>query len=299
MLKLLNYIFIKVIPFIPKFLIKIFANQYVAGISIDNAIKKISKLNNKGLHATLDILGEHTQNDTEATDITNQYCKILEKIHAKNLNCNISIKPTHIGTDISNNLFLDNLSKIHSKSIDTNNFVRIDMENSKLTDITINAYKNRAKINSDIGIVLQAYLFRSEDDLNNLNENSNIRLCKGIYNESEQIAFKRPLDINDNYIKLLEKAFNKNIYVGIATHDPELINHSINLIKSMNIDKSMFEFQMLYGVPMEKHINTISTHGYKIRIYVPFGPEWYSYSIRRIKENPNISKYIIQNLFKK
>ena len=299
MLKLLNYIFIKVIPFIPKFLIKIFANQYVAGISIDNAIKKISKLNNKGLHATLDILGEHTQNDTEATDITNQYCKILEEIHAKNLNCNISIKPTHIGTDISNNLFLDNLSKIHSKSIDTNNFVRIDMENSKLTDITINAYKNRAKINSDIGIVLQAYLFRSEDDLNNLNENSNIRLCKGIYNESEQIAFKRPLDINDNYIKLLEKAFNKNIYVGIATHDPELINHSINLIKSMNIDKSMFEFQMLYGVPMEKHINTISTHGYKIRIYVPFGPEWYSYSIRRIKENPNISKYIIQNLFKK
>ena len=299
MLKLLNYIFIKVIPFIPKFLIKIFANQYVAGISIDNAIKKISKLNNKGLHATLDILGEHTQNDTEATDITNQYCKILEKIHAKNLNCNISIKPTHIGTDISNNLFLDNLSKIHSKSIDTNNFVRIDMENSKLTDITINAYKNRAEINSNIGIVLQAYLFRSQDDLNNLNENSNIRLCKGIYNESEQIAFKRPLDINDNYIKLLEKAFNKNIYVGIATHDPELINHSINLIKSMNIDKSMFEFQMLYGVPMEKHINTISTHGYKIRIYVPFGPEWYSYSIRRIKENPNISKYIIQNLFKK
>ena len=299
MLKLLNYIFIKVMPLIPKFLIKIFANQYVAGISIDNAIKKISKLNNKGLHATLDILGEHTQNDTEAINITNQYCKILEKIHAKNLNCNISIKPTHIGTDISNNLFLDNLSKIHSKSIDTNNFVRIDMENSKLTDITINAYKNRAKINSDIGIVLQAYLFRSEDDLNNLNENSNIRLCKGIYNESEQIAFKRPLDINDNYIKLLEKSFNKNIYVGIATHDPELINHSINLIKSMNIDKSMFEFQMLYGVPMEKHINTISTHGYKIRIYVPFGPEWYSYSIRRIKENPNISKYIIQNLFKK
>ena len=299
MLKLLNYIFIKVIPFIPKFLIKIFANQYVAGISIDNAIKIISKLNNKGLHATLDILGEHTQNDTEAINITNQYCKILEEIHAKNLNCNISIKPTHIGTDISNNLFLDNLSKIHSKSIDTNNFVRIDMENSKLTDITINAYKNRAEINSDIGIVLQAYLFRSEDDLNNLNENSNIRLCKGIYNESEQIAFKRPLDINDNYIKLLERAFNKNIYVGIATHDPELINHSINLIKSMNIDKSMFEFQMLYGVPMEKHINTISTHGYKIRIYVPFGPEWYSYSIRRIKENPNISKYIIQNLFKK
>ena len=299
MLKLLNYIFIKVIPFIPKFLIKIFANQYVAGISIDNAIKIISKLNNKGLHATLDILGEHTQNDTEAINITNQYCKILEEIHAKNLNCNISIKPTHIGTDISNNLFLDNLSKIHSKSIDTNNFVRIDMENSKLTDITINAYKNRAEINSDIGIVLQAYLFRSEDDLNNLNENSNIRLCKGIYNESEQIAFKRPLDINDNYIKLLEKSFNKNIYVGIATHDPELINHSINLIKSMNIDKSMFEFQMLYGVPMEKHINTISTHGYKIRIYVPFGPEWYSYSIRRIKENPNISKYIIQNLFKK
>jgi len=299
MLKLLNYIFIKVIPFIPKFLIKIFANQYVAGISIDNAIKIISKLNNKGLHATLDILGEHTQNDTEAINITNQYCKILEEIHAKNLNCNISIKPTHIGTDISNNLFLDNLSKIHSKSIDTNNFVRIDMENSKLTDITINAYKNRAEINSDIGIVLQAYLFRSEDDLNNLNENSNIRLCKGIYNESEQIAFKRPLDINDNYIKLLERAFNKNIYVGIATHDPELINHSINLIKSMNIDKSMFEFQMLYGVPMEKHINTISAHGYKIRIYVPFGPEWYSYSIRRIKENPNISKYIIQNLFKK
>ena len=288
-----------IISIIPKIFIKIFANQYVAGISIKNAIAKTMTINKNGLHVTLDILGEHTATKNEAIYITNQYCRILEEINHNSLNCNISIKPSHIGTDISNNLFMENLDQIHATATKTNNFIRIDMENSTLIDITLRAYKERVKINENIGIVLQAYLHRTENDLNDLKENSNIRLCKGIYNENEKISFKKGADINDNYKKLLKLAFQKKIYTGIATHDLELIDYSLKLIKSMNIDKSMFEFQMLYGVPMEKYIKTILNINYKIRLYVPFGPDWYDYSIRRIKENPNISKYIIQNLFKK
>ena len=254
MLKLINNMIISVIP---KFFIKIFANQYVAGISIKNAIAKTMTINKNGLHVTLDILGEHTATKNEAINITNQYCRILEEINHNSLNCNISIKPSHIGTDISNNLFMENLDQIHTTATKTNNFIRIDMENSTLIDITLRAYKERVKINENIGIVLQAYLHRTENDLNDLKENSNIRLCKGIYNENEKISFKKGADINDNYKKLLKLAFQKKIYTGIATHDLELIDYSLKLIKSMNIDKSMFEFQMLYGVPMEKYIKTI------------------------------------------
>ena len=299
MFKLLNYLLILIIPIFPKFFIKFFAYQYVAGITIKEAIDTVRKINNKGLSVTLDILGEHTRNNNEAIHITNQYCKILDEIKLNSLNCNISIKLSHIGTDISYDLFMENLNKIQSCAINTNNFVRIDMENSTLTDMILNAYNKRVKINKNIGIVLQSYLFRTQNDLNNLEENSNIRICKGIYNESDEISFKKTSDINNNFIKLLKLAFKKNIYTGIATHDSNLIDEALEIIEKMNIYRSMFEFQMLHGVPMENYIKTILNKNYRIRIYVPFGPDWYNYSIRRIKENPNLSKYIVKNIFKK
>jgi len=295
---LVNKMILILIPMMPKFFVKIFANKYVAGIKTSQALKIVKRINNKGLSCTLDILGEHTTNYKESNAITNKYIDILDRITINNLDCNISIKPSHIGSDISNKNFNQNIEKLIIKADNKNNFIRIDMEDSKLTDLTIKTYKKYNNYKDYFGIVLQAYLLRTKHDLISLGENSNIRLCKGIYNEDKSIAIKDSKLINKNYIQLLKVAFDKNIYVGIATHDEKLINDILKIIKDNKIDKNKFEFQMLYGVPMNKTIDDLLKNNYKVRIYVPYGRNWYDYSIRRIKENPNISKYIIQNLFK-
>ena len=295
---LVNKMILILIPMMPKFFVKLFANKYVAGVKTSHALKIVSKLNNNGFSCTLDILGEHTADLEESDAITYKYIDILDKIKSNNLDCNISIKPSHIGSDIGSENFNQNIAKLIIKANKNNNFIRIDMEDNKLTDLSINTYKNNNKYKNSLGIVLQAYLMRTKDDLNSLEENSNIRLCKGIYNEDKSIAIKDPQSINTNYIELLKIAFNKDIYVGIATHDKKLIDKALEIIKKNGIDKNKFEFQMLYGVPMDKTTEYLLKNNYKIRIYVPYGRNWYDYSIRRIKENPNISKYIIQNLFK-
>jgi len=298
MLNLINKVVILTIDLVPKFFIKIFANQYVAGITTKDALRTVKRLNNEGFDVTLDILGEHTNNKEKAELITKQYCDILTQINTTNLSCNISIKPSHIGSDLSNKLLMNNIKLLHETSIKNYNFIRIDMENSALTDLTLNTYKKRYISDNNIGVVLQAYLYRTEEDLLNLKDGSNIRLCKGIYNENQSIAIKNADEINSNYIKLLKIAFKKHIYVGIATHDSHLIKKALHIIDELNIDKSMFEFQMLYGVPMGDALDNIIIKKYKVRIYVPFGEDWYEYSIRRIKENPNISKYVIKNMFR-
>ena len=295
---LVNKIILFLIPLMPKFFVKFFANKYVAGVKTSQALRVVKKLNNKGLSCTLDILGEHTADLKESNAITNKYIDILDRIKLNSLDCNISIKPSHIGSDISDKNFNQNIEKLLIKADNNNNFIRIDMEDSKLTDLTIETYKNNHNYKKYLGIVFQAYLLRTSHDLRTLEENSNIRLCKGIYNEDSSIAIKDSKLINKNYIELLNIAFDKDIYVGIATHDEKLINDILKIIEDSKIDKNKFEFQMLYGVPMNKTIDYLLKNNYKVRIYVPYGRNWYDYSIRRIKENPNISKYIIQNLFK-
>ena len=237
MLNILNKLVKSTIHLIPKYVIKIFANQYVAGITTADALKTVRKLNNEGFEVTLDILGEHTENKKNADSITNQYREILNQINLKKLKCNISIKPSHIGSDISDKILMNNFKKLHNTAIENKNFIRIDMESSSLTDITLNTYAKIYTEKNNIGVVLQAYLYRTEKDLMQLKPNSNIRLCKGIYNENHDIAIKDPKKINDNYLKLLKMAFERNIYVGIATHDINLIKASIIMIKEMNIDK--------------------------------------------------------------
>ena len=287
------------VPFLPKIFVRLFSNKYIAGINQDEALKIIKRLNDKNLLATIDILGEHTKSIKEANLITNEYVSLYKKIKSKNLNCNISIKPSHIGADISEDLFLKNLEKIHSHSISCDNFLRIDMEDSSFTNLTINAFNHRYKIKNNIGIVIQAYLKRSHNDIIKLKEKTNIRLCKGIYNESKQVAIKNPIEINKNYIALLKTAIKQGLFVGIATHDPKLIDDIIEYIKDENINNTQFEFQFLYGVPLGNMLHKIKNKNFNIRIYTPFGKNWYDYSIRRLKENPNISGYIIKNIFKK
>ena len=199
---LLNKTIIYLIPLLPKFFVKIFANKYVAGVKTSNALKIVNRLNKKGLACTLDILGEHTKDSNEATAITNKYNDILNKITINNLDCNISIKPSHIGSDISSKNFNNNIKKLISTAKEKNNFIRIDMEDSKLTQLTLDTYENNSEHKDYLGIVLQAYLLRSKNDLKSLKEKSNIRLCKGIYNEDKSIAIKDPELINKNYIQL-------------------------------------------------------------------------------------------------
>ena len=295
----LNKIIIIIIPFLPKFVARFFSKKYVAGTTIDQALGKIQKLNLNNESATIDILGEHTKETKESNEITSNYIKIIEKIHSNNLDCNLSIKPSHIGLDISYELALNNFKQILESAKKYGNFIRIDMESSKNTDISIKLYNELKKISSNIGIVFQAYLHRTENDINNIDPKSNIRLCKGIYKESSEISFQNYDEINNNYLHLLELAFKKNIYVGIATHDERLICKSKEIIKRMKVDNSLFEFQYLYGVPMKKINKKLKNEHFKIRSYVPFGKDWYDYSIRRIKENPQIASYVIKNIFSK
>ena len=295
---LLNNFIIQILPFLPKTLIRIIAGRYIAGTSIQSAIKTASKLNNEGQSATLDILGEHTTDIKKAKEITDNYIKILNEIKKNNLDCNISIKPSHLGTDINLETALNNFKNISNHI--NGNFLRIDMEDSNLTDITLDILKELKDTGmNSIGTVIQAYLHRSENDIKNMKPKSNIRLCKGIYNENSETAIKNNQKINNNFIKLLKLAFRKNIYVGIATHDKILINEILEIINKSNISKKQFEFQYLYGVPMNGTIKMYKKYGYKIRAYVPFGIDWYDYSIRRIKENPKIATYVIKNLFRK
>ena len=299
MFSTINKALINIIPYLPITFIKLFSNRYIAGTTIHNALKTVEKVNEINLSATIDILGEHTKSIDKANKITDEYINLYKQIKLSNLDCNISIKPSHIGSDINLEYFEKNINKIHSQAIKTNNFLRLDMENSSLTDLTINTFNQQYKIKDNIGIVIQAYLYRSMEDIRNLGPKTNIRLCKGIYKENSNICIKEPDDVNQNYISLFKEAIKKNIYIGIATHDKNLIEIIRNIIKENNIKNNLFEFQVLYGVPMGKIIKSLLKDNFKVRVYIPYGEEWYNYSIRRMKENPNLAGYILMNLFKK
>ena len=298
MFNFLNYIINLFLPYVPKFIVKIFANKYIAGTTTNEVIKTIKKINSFGLKSTVDILGEHTKNAEESKEITSEYIKLIDQISMNNLDCNISLKLSHIGYEINNQIMNSNIEKIHSMAIEKKNFIRLDMEDNKTTDNNIKTYLKEHKRSNNIGIVFQAYLKRTYDDIKNLKDGSNIRLCKGIYIESKTIAYKNHHEINNNFMKILELAFNKKIFVGIATHDEELIDKSISLIQEMKVPSNQFEFQALYGVPINSIIQKIKKYNFDLRIYVPFGKDWYKYSIRRLKENPNVTKYIISNIFR-
>ena len=293
-----NKLIVLILPLMPKWFIKIIAKKYIAGTTLEEAINAIKNLNSQDQKVTLDILGEHTETIVECNNITDDYIRILKEINKNKLDCNISVKPSHIGSDINSNIVVENFSKIQDAANKFDNFIRLDMESSELTDLTLEVYSNLIKKSSNVGIVIQAYLYRSMEDIGRLKKNTNIRLCKGIYNESPEIAIKDAQEINNNYIKLLNHAFDRNIFVGIASHDEKLITRCIDLIKSRNISNNSFEFQYLYGVPMNKMLKLYKSNNFTVRAYVPYGINWYDYSVRRIKENPKIASYVLKNILK-
>lgn len=259
----------------------------------------VSKLNRKGFQATLDILGEHVYSPSIASNITEQYCTLYQRINDKNLNCTISVKPSHVGLNISYQEALKNFKLISNKAKDFGNFLRIDMENSDLTDQTFNLYNECKQITQNVGVAMQAYLKRSINDMHTFaDSNFNARICKGIYKEHSSIAFKSRASIKNNFIAMAKIMAEKGSFAGFATHDQELIDELLNWIRAENISKDKFEFQALYGVPMDGRLERLIDYGYSVRIYVPFGPDWFDYSIRRLEENPNIAKYVLKNFFR-
>ena len=299
-MSLFNSIVTSVLPILPKWFAKPFARPYVAGQTEDDAVTHIRTLNEKGFSATVDILGEHVLTKEEARDITAQYCHLYDRILNESLDCNISMKPTHVGLNISLAEAMSNITTILKKAQEHENFLRIDMENSLFTDQTIEIYHHCKTIYNNVGVVIQSYLHRSIDDILFLaNDQFNSRICKGIYKESEYIAYQNREEIQDNFLTLAKTMATRNAYSAFATHDQELIDRLLDWIITDKVPKDLFEFQVLYGVPMNGRLEALLGAGYKVRVYVPYGPDWFDYSVRRLTENPKIISYVLKNFFRK
>ncbi len=297
-MKIINQAIVNFVKLLPKSIVHIFAKKYVAGETLNDALRVVKELNSKGILATIDVLGEAITNLEEASQTQRECLQVLDLIHTENLNANLSIKPTSLGLGINPDICYNLVEGLVKKAASFNNFVRIDMENSPFIDLTINLFKKLKKnYPENVGIVVQAYLNRTYEDVANLNTiGTNYRLCKGIYVESPEIAIINRDEINKNFLIILNKMLDNKNYVGIATHDEFLVNKSYGILREKHVEKSNYEFQMLYGV-REDLRNRINNDGHKIRIYVPFGVKWYEYSVRRLHENPQLAWYITKSLF--
>ncbi len=296
-MSILNNIIVFTVQLMPRSVVGFFSKKYIAGDTIEKAVQCVKDLNSRGIYATMDVLGESITQKEEAAEAKNKCLEVLDTIVQNNLMANLSLKPTQMGLNIDEEFAYKQIKELVEKAKSINNFIRIDMEDSPFTEKTIDLYKKLKTDYDNVGIVLQAYLKRTTSDVITLNKlNTNYRLCKGIYIEPATIAYKDKQEIRSNYLKSLELMLKNGNYVGIATHDEYLINEAYRMIKEMKIPKDKFEFQMLLGV-REDLRDKINNDGYKIRIYVPFGQDWYPYSIRRLKENPQVAGYIFRNIF--
>ena len=293
----LNKLFVLMLHLVPKFIIRFFSKKYIAGPTLDHAVQKIKDLNSRGIMATIDILGEEIDREEDALAVVREYKEVLVAIRKHQLDANISVKPTHLGLKIDKNFCLENMRAIVKEAKSYQNFVRIDMEDHTCTSDTIEMYLALKKEFDNVGVVIQAYLRRTMDDLRALvEERANLRLCKGIYLEPKSLAYRDPAVVNQNFNYALEKLLSHGCYAGIATHDEKLIWFALSQIDKLNLKKEVYEFQMLLGVTEDLR-DLLVKAGHRMRIYVPFGKHWYAYSMRRLKENPNVAVSILKNIF--
>lgn len=298
-----NKILANALPFMPKKLIWIFSKRYIAGETIEDGLKASRELNRQGVNVTIDLLGEFISTIEQAEENKNNYLDIIDRFTTEGISGNFSLKPTSFGLLIDKNICLQNIETIVRKAAEKNSFIRIDMEDSQCVDDELELYRKlQQKYPAHVGLVIQAYLRRTKDDiinLSNVHVNGtplNFRLCKGIYIEPKHIAYKAFEEIREHYLDDLKFMLDHNMYVGIATHDKYLVDEAMKLINERHLDKSKYEFQMLYGVTPELRSYIVS-QGHKMRVYVPFGKDWFGYSTRRLKENPKMASHIIKALF--
>jgi proline dehydrogenase len=285
---LLDKAIVLMLPVVPKPVVQLFSSRYIAGSTLDEAIEVVGTLNGAGKLATVDVLGEEITRESEARAIAQAYCDAFTAIERDHLDSNVSIKPTALGLDLSYELCRENLETVLVEAARYGNFVRIDMEDSATTSDTLRLYRELREAGFDnVGVVLQAYLHRTLDDVRELADlEPNVRLCKGIYVEPHTIAFTGYEDVRANYVRALDALLETGAYVGIATHDEWLIGQALERVDEM--DTADYEFQMLLGV-RERRASELVAAGHRLRVYVPFGEHWYQYSLRRLQENPTMA----------
>ena len=295
-MRLFDRLVVMGMPLVPKPIVGKFAARYIAGDEIEDAVQVVRKLNSQGMCATLDLLGEHSTMKRDAEAVREVYIQILDTIKAESLDSNVSLKPTHLGMAIDVDFCYENIKKIVAHAAELGNFLRIDMEDNPYTTKTLDTYYRLRKEFDNVGVVIQAYLRRTADDLIKLMEtDANLRLCKGIYVEPRAMAYRDFDIVRRSFVTLTERLLKNGNYVGIATHDEYLVFEAIRIIQDLQVPKDQYEFQMLLGID-EPLRNIIVGEGHKLRVYVPYGKEWYAYSTRRLKENPRMAGYVFKSI---
>ena len=295
-----NSVLAGILKLLPKWAARPFARPYVAGTTFESALEVVAGLNSRGYSATLDILGEHVETPDEAGRVKDAYLQLYELIAGRGLDCNISLKLTHLGLGLPGNPARENLLELAARARQHENFLRIDMESSEYTDETIALYQECRQSHEGTGMVLQARLKRTIPDIEKLcGPDFNCRVCKGIYPESEEISLTTAAEIRENFSLAVKTILRGKGYAAIATHDTILIDSLQDWITEHEVPPGQLEFQVLHGVPMGGRLEELLSRGYRVRVYVPFGEDWFDYSIRRLQENPRILGYVIRNLFRR
>jgi len=295
---LLDRAIARTLPAVPKGIVRRVANRYIAGETVDDALRVVAGLNQRGIRATLDILGERIHNLDQARRAAVGYIGLLDAIDGGRLDANISIKLTQLGLKVDFATCFDLTNRLVQHAGELKNFVRIDMEDSSCTSDTLQIYRQLRRDHSNVGVVVQAYLRRTADDICALEDlRPNYRLCKGVYIEPREISYHDMRVINRNYGYVLEKLLRNGSYVGIATHDELMVWEALRIIRDLKLPTTAYEFQMLLGVD-EQLRDIIRAAGHHLRVYIPFGRDWYAYSVRRLKENPRLAGYVFKAMFK-
>jgi proline dehydrogenase len=284
---------VRFLPAVPKPVVRKISERYIAGEDLDDALVLVRRLNDQGKLATIDVLGEEITSPEEARAIATAYRESLDAFKRGKLDSNVSVKPTALGLKLGYDLCKENLESVVRRAVELGNFVRIDMEDSSTTDDTLRLYRElRESGFENVGIVLQARLKRTLADLAELADlRPNVRLCKGIYLEPAEIAYRDFDSIRASFVQALEELLELGCYVGIATHDEWLLERGQQLVAARGLGREEYEFQMLLGVRPALGDELVRS-GHRLRIYTPFGRHWYAYSIRRLQENPKIAGYI-------
>ena len=296
MSSLLDRLVVAALPAVPKPLVYRFARRYVAGPSLEDAVRTVRELEAEGAMSTIDVLGEAVtrREQTEAT--RDEYLRVLGTISAQNLPANVSVKPTALGLSVDPVLVRENFRAICRKAAESGTFVRIDMEDSPYTEATLRLALELREDFPNVGVVVQAYLRRTLRDMDRLVEaRMNVRICKGIYVEPRELAFKGRQVVIENFAAIVEKHLSAGCYAGIATHDEACVQKALATIDRLKLPPDRYEFQMLLGVdPLLRR--TILAAGHRLRVYVPYGRDWYKYSVRRLKENPSIAGHTVRSI---
>ncbi|HVU77755.1 MAG TPA: proline dehydrogenase family protein [Gaiellaceae bacterium] len=290
---LLDRAIVRLLPAVPRPLVQRLSSPYIAGPTLEDAVRVVRRLNAKGKLATVDVLGEEVATPDEARAIAGQYHDVLARIDEENLDANVSVKLTGLGLEVDRDLCRENLESIVADAAARGTFVRIDMEDSSTTDRTLELHRElRDGGHENLGVVLQAYMRRTMSDLRGL---ENVRLCKGIYVESPEIAYREYDAVRANYVRALEALVAQGTYVGIATHDEHLIGEALRIVGDAGLPRDRYEFQMLLGVRPDRADELVAA-GHRLRVYVPYGTHWYEYSVRRLQENPAIAGYVASDV---